>query len=125
MVATGRHGISRSRSSLKARPNDRGKREILLAVDDASAMFVADHSDALRDEFRFPHQPDGLVRALADKRRMHRLCLEHAIPAPQAALPQSREEVLEHAAPVLRKALADSPSAETRRRIEHLLDKAP
>jgi hypothetical protein len=35
------------------------------------------------------------------------------------------DEVLEHAAPALRKALADSPSAERRRRIERLLDKAP
>ncbi len=75
----------------------RGRKPILLAVDDASAMFVADHSETLRDAFRFPRQPDGLVRALADKRRMRRLCVEHAIPAPLAAFPRSSEEALAQA----------------------------
>jgi D-aspartate ligase len=72
-------------------------RAVLLAVDDASAMFVADHSEVLRNSFLFPRQPDGLARMLADKRRMHRLCVEHAVPAPLAAFPQSSSEVLEHA----------------------------
>src|ERR1700691_2432667 len=38
---------------------------ILLAVDDASAMFVEDHSDSLSKVFVFLRQPAGLVRALA------------------------------------------------------------
>lgn len=71
---------------------------ILLAVDDASAMFVADHSDALKDVFLFPGQPSGLARALADKRAMHRLCLEHAIPTPLVAYPGSEADVHRHAA---------------------------
>jgi D-aspartate ligase len=71
---------------------------ILLAVDDTSAMFVADHGDMLKDVFLFPHQPSGLARALADKRSMHRLCVDHAIPTPLVAYPKSESEVCRHAA---------------------------
>jgi D-aspartate ligase len=71
---------------------------ILLAVDDVSAMFVADHGDTLKDFFLFPRLPDGLARALASKRTMHQLCLEHEIPTPLVAFPESEVEVGEHAA---------------------------
>jgi D-aspartate ligase len=70
---------------------------ILLAVDDASAMFVADHSDELRETFLFPRQPGGLARALADKRAMHGLCREYGIPTPLAAFPDSEADVRAHA----------------------------
>lgn len=71
---------------------------ILLAVDDAGAMFVDDHSAALADAFLLPDQPSGLARALADKREMHRLCLQHDVPTPAAAFPESEADVLDHAA---------------------------
>ncbi len=91
-------------------------RAILLAVDDASAMFVADHSDALQDAFLFPAQIRGLARALADKRAMHGLCVEHAIPTPLVAFPSSEAEVRAHAAdavfPVVAKRIdASQPTA--------------
>jgi D-aspartate ligase len=73
-------------------------RAILLAVDDASAMFVADHSDVLSEAFLFPAQTGGLARALADKRTMHGLCLEHAIPTPSVVFPASEADVRAHAA---------------------------
>jgi D-aspartate ligase len=71
---------------------------ILLAVDDLSAVFVADHGDRLNDLFLLPRQPSGLARALASKRTMHQLCLEHEIPTPLGAFPESEVEVGEHAA---------------------------
>jgi predicted ATP-grasp superfamily ATP-dependent carboligase len=71
---------------------------ILIAVDDASAMFVEDHSDALAEHFIFPRQPSGLVRSLGSKRELHELCLRHGIPTPSAAFPQSEADVLRHAA---------------------------
>ena len=92
-------------------------RTILLAVDDASAMFVADHSEELAEaSFLFPRQPRGLTRALADKRAMHRLCVEHAIPTPLVAFPASEAEVRAHAAdavfPVVAKRIdASQPTA--------------
>jgi D-aspartate ligase len=70
---------------------------VLVPVDDASAMFVADHAGALSDAFLFPHQPPGLARSLASKREMHRACLEHGIPTPAAAFPQAEADVLQHA----------------------------
>lgn len=74
------------------------ERAILLAVDDASAMFVEDHGDALAEHFIFPRQPPGLVRMLGSKRNMHELCVRHGIPTPSAAFPQSEADVLRHAA---------------------------
>lgn len=71
---------------------------VLLPVDDAGAMLVDDHSAALADVFLLPDQPNGLARALADKREMHRLCLQHDVPTPLAAFPESEADVLEHAA---------------------------
>jgi D-aspartate ligase len=71
---------------------------ILLAVDDAGAMFVDDHGGALAEVFLLPHQPSGLARALADKREMHRLCLEHDVPTPDVACPESEADALEYAA---------------------------
>jgi D-aspartate ligase len=71
---------------------------VLLPVDDAGAMFVDDHSAALADVFLLPDQPSGLARALADKREMHRLCLQHDVPTPSTAFPESAADVLEHAA---------------------------
>src|SRR5438128_3350094 len=68
---------------------------VLVAVDDASAMFIGDHADALADaSFLFPRQPEGLARTLASKRAMHELCREQPIPTPLSIFPSSEEEVL-------------------------------
>jgi len=71
---------------------------MLLAVDDAGAMFVDDHGAALAEVFLLPRQPRGLARSLADKREMHRLCVAHDIPTPSATCPESEADVREHAA---------------------------
>ncbi len=73
-------------------------RAMLLAVDDASAMFVDDHGEVLRNAFLLPDQPTGLARALADKRSMHGLCLEHGVATPLVAFPTCESDVREHAA---------------------------
>lgn len=70
---------------------------VLLAVDDASAMFVEDHRGALADAFLLPQQRSGLARALADKRRMHQLCREHGVATALTTYPQSEADVLEYA----------------------------
>jgi len=71
---------------------------VLLAVDDASALFVEDHGEELARAFLLPPQPRGLARALANKREMHRLCLEHDVATPAATFPCSEAQALEHAA---------------------------
>jgi D-aspartate ligase len=70
---------------------------ILIPVDDESAMFVEANAPELARLFRFPRQPAGLVHALASKREMHRLCLEHDVPTPHASFPRSRADVTRHA----------------------------
>lgn len=68
---------------------------VLVPVDDASAMFVADHADELANAgFFFPRQPGGLVRTLASKRAMHDICRRHEIPTPSALFPSGEQELL-------------------------------
>jgi predicted ATP-grasp superfamily ATP-dependent carboligase len=71
-----------------------GSRPLLLATDDTSCVFIADHAAALAEAFRFPVLPAGLTRALSNKREMYFLCKQHGIPAAETAFPQSREDVV-------------------------------
>src|SRR5579863_2929376 len=54
-----------------------GVRPLLLATDDDSCVFIADHASALREGFLFPEQPEGLVRSLSNKKQMYFLCKQH------------------------------------------------
>ncbi|TML95501.1 MAG: ATP-grasp domain-containing protein [Actinobacteria bacterium] len=86
-----------------------GGRPILVTTDDVSTMAVADHQAALAEAFRLPLQPDGLARALSDKRAMAELCRRHGIPTPDTEFPSSRADVERFAAetqfPVVLKAI--------------------
>ncbi|HEY3018857.1 MAG TPA: hypothetical protein VGJ32_01630 [Solirubrobacteraceae bacterium] len=86
-----------------------GGRPILVTTDDVSTMVVADHQSALAQAFTLPLQPDGLPRALSDKRGMHELCRRHGIPTPDTEFPSSRADVERFAAatdfPVVLKAI--------------------
>lgn len=70
-----------------------GRRPILIPTDDIGAILVADHAEALRDEFCFPEQPAGLTRALASKKELFLLCSKVGVPAPPTAFPGTLEEV--------------------------------
>src|SRR5205085_841698 len=72
-----------------------GSLPLLIPTDDDSCVFVADHADALREQFRFPNQPAGLARSLSSKQQMYYLCKEHAIPAAETVFPRSRQDVVE------------------------------
>lgn len=72
-------------------------RAILVPIDDAGAVFVEEHGDALAEVFLFPRQRDGLAAALSSKREMYELCMRHDIPTPTSLFPESEEEALEHA----------------------------
>jgi D-aspartate ligase len=108
-------------------------RAVLIPVDDASAMFVSDYTASLAEGFLFPHQPPGLARALASKREMHRLCLEHRIPTPAALFPETEAEISDYAGeaafPVVVKridnslwAAPDAPSVAIAQGPQELLD---
>lgn len=66
---------------------------LLIPLDDASAVFVARHANALREGFLFPDQPPELSRRLANKREMHDLCHELGIPTPPCRFPRDVAEM--------------------------------
>jgi D-aspartate ligase len=68
---------------------------LLLAVDDASAVFIGDHASVLEEAFIFPRQPNGLAHELANKRELHHLCQRHAVHTPMATFPASEAELIE------------------------------
>ncbi len=74
-----------------------GRRAVLYATDDAGAIFLAEHGDALRDAFAFPRPPADLPRRLAGKYSMFQLCRELGVPTPQATLAWSPGEAAEFA----------------------------
>jgi predicted ATP-grasp superfamily ATP-dependent carboligase len=66
----------------------------LVATDDTSCVFIADHAAALAEAFRFPVLSPGLTRALSNKREMYYLCKQHGVPAAETAFPRSRDDVV-------------------------------
>ena len=70
-----------------------GRESILIPIDDRATIFVADEAEALRERFLFPDLSAGLARSLSSKKEMHLLCRKMSIPTPQAAFPESADEV--------------------------------
>jgi predicted ATP-grasp superfamily ATP-dependent carboligase len=72
-------------------------RALLIPIDDAASVFVDEHAQTLEPDFLFPRQPVGLAQALSSKREMYELCMEHGIPTPASAFPESEAELLQYA----------------------------
>ncbi|GAA4864396.1 carboxylate--amine ligase [Actinomycetospora straminea] len=70
-----------------------GREAVLLPTDDAGAVFLAEHGDALRQRFRFPAPPRSLPRSLADKHSLLGLCAAHNVPAPRSVTAMTTREV--------------------------------
>lgn len=68
-------------------------RAILIPVDDAATLFVADRASDLRELFVFPDISPQTTSRLADKKSLHLMALDHDIPSPGATFPQSLEDV--------------------------------
>ena len=75
-----------------------GRRAVLIATDDAGAIFLAEHGEALREAFLFPQPPADLPRRLAGKYSMFQLCRDLGVPTPQAMLAWSPGEAATFAA---------------------------
>ncbi|TDE41761.1 ATP-grasp domain-containing protein [Nonomuraea mesophila] len=83
------HTWSRGRDTVQAltRVAERiGRRAVLLTLDDAGAIAVAEHAAELRPYYLLPDQPPGLPRRLADKRLLHRLCTTLGVLQPETRL---------------------------------------
>ena len=70
-----------------------GGRPLLIPTTDYAAMFVARNRGALRERFRFPEQPEGLIESLSSKKEMYLLARRVGIPTPNTLFPQSRADV--------------------------------
>ncbi|MBE1531763.1 putative ATP-grasp superfamily ATP-dependent carboligase [Actinomadura algeriensis] len=66
---------------------------LLLPMDDAGAIFAAEYADALAPRFAVPPQDPDVPRRVADKARLLAACEEHDVPAPQARVPATPDDV--------------------------------
>ena len=74
-----------------------GRPAVLLPTDDAGALYLAEHGDALRPWFLFPAPPPDLPRRMADKHSLYELCRELGMPSPEVCLPDSLDAAREFA----------------------------
>lgn len=70
-----------------------GRLAVLIPTDEEAAVLIAEHQGELGERFLFPRVDAKLPRRLASKQGLHELCVEHGIPSPAAAFPQSYEDV--------------------------------
>jgi predicted ATP-grasp superfamily ATP-dependent carboligase len=66
-----------------------GRPAVLLPTDDAGAIFLAEHGEALRGRFLFAAPPASLPRQLAAKQSLHALCADLGFPSPRSCLASS------------------------------------
>ncbi|MFB4308259.1 ATP-grasp domain-containing protein [Actinomadura sp. GTD37] len=84
-------------SHLRAIGERIGRETLLVPMDDAGAIFVAEHADALRPGFVFPHQDPDVPRGVADKARLRDACEKYAVTCPPSRTPASAADVDEAA----------------------------
>ncbi|MFD9795923.1 ATP-grasp domain-containing protein [Streptomyces sp. NPDC059070] len=70
-----------------------GRPAVLVPTDEEAAVLIAEHRAELAGPFLFPAVDPALPRRLASKRGLHELCVEHGVPSPAAAFPDSYGEV--------------------------------
>jgi D-aspartate ligase len=70
-----------------------GRPAVLFAVDDLSAMFVAENAEILADRFLFPRLPRNLPRQLINKASLYSLCVALGIPCARSLCPKSEADV--------------------------------
>jgi D-aspartate ligase len=75
-----------------------GRPAVLIPTDDAGAIFLAEHGQALRDSFLFAAPPPSLPRQLAGKQSLHALCSELGFPSPRSCLTSSLDQAVQTAA---------------------------
>ncbi|WP_097274449.1 carboxylate--amine ligase [Streptomyces sp. TLI_55] len=71
-----------------------GRPAVLVPTDEEAAVLIAEHRLELGARFLVPPVERGLPRRLASKQGLHELCVEHGIPSPTAAFPQSYDDIV-------------------------------
>lgn len=93
-----------------------GRPTMLLPTDEEAAVLIAEHADALGEQFLFPRTDPRLPRRLASKQGLYELCVTHGVPAPKSAFPNSRADIEEFAATARFPVVAKNREAFERRR---------
>ena len=73
-----------------------GTRAVLIPTDDLGTILLDEHAIALKERFLFPEQPPGLARSLSNKKEMYYLCKRMDVPTPEAAFPESQQDVVNY-----------------------------
>ncbi len=71
-----------------------GRKAVLIAVSDATAMLVAEHAPALREHYLFHALPAPLVHSLASKKEMCGVAQRLGIATAGNVFPQNRADVM-------------------------------
>jgi D-aspartate ligase len=69
-----------------------GRPAVLIATDDAGAIFLAEHGEMLGSNFLFPRPPPDLPRRVGDKYSLFQLCHQLGIPVPHSVLAHSESD---------------------------------
>jgi D-aspartate ligase len=72
-----------------------GSRPILIPTSDVTALFVAENSAVLAEEYLIAAPPVEAVRIFSSKKQTADICKKMCIPAPHTALANSRQDVLD------------------------------
>ncbi|QKW33238.1 ATP-grasp domain-containing protein [Actinomadura sp. NAK00032] len=75
-----------------------GRGTLLVPMDDAGAIFAAEHADELRPRFVLPRQDPDVPRRVADKARLLEACEKYGITCPPSHTPESAADVEDAAA---------------------------
>lgn len=90
--------VDRVLSGLLAMAERIGDKAVLIPIDDAGAVFLAEHGESLRTAFHFPAPPPDLPRKMAGKHSLSLLCNEYGLPCPRSVTPASFADASEFAA---------------------------
>ncbi|WP_405527146.1 ATP-grasp domain-containing protein [Streptomyces canus] len=93
-----------------------GRPAVLVPTDEEAAVLIAEHQSDLFGRFLFPRGEPGLPRRLASKQGLHELCVEHGVASPEAAFPQSYDDIVDFAEKARFPVVAKNREAFVRRR---------
>ncbi|MGW8379260.1 ATP-grasp domain-containing protein [Streptomyces sp. ODS28] len=92
-----------------------GRPTVLIPTDEEAAVLIGEHRRELREWFLFPEVEAELPRRLASKQGLYELCVEHGVPTPLSASPQTGEELERFAAEAVYPVVAKNREAFVRR----------
>lgn len=93
-----------------------GRPAVLIPTDEEAAVLIAEHQKELAELFLFPSVAPELPRRLASKQGLHELCVEHGVPSPAAAFPETYADVEDFARHARFPVVAKNREAFVRRR---------